>query len=45
MQVQGGKDKPWVFVSHTLSYQSNKWGGVMELELFAFVFCVNFQKI
>ena len=39
MQVQGGREKPCVFVSHTLSEQATRWG-VMEQELFAFVFCV-----
>ena len=39
MQVQGGREKPCVFVSHTLSEQSTRWG-VMEQKLFAFVFCV-----
>ena len=39
MQVQGGRESPCVFVSHTLSEQATRWG-VMEQELFAFVFCV-----
>ena len=39
MQVQGGREKPCLFVSHTLSEQATRWG-VMELELFAIVFCV-----
>ena len=39
MQVQGGREKPCVLLSHTLSEQATRWG-VMEPELFAFVFCV-----
>ena len=39
MQVQGGKEKPCVLVSHRLSDQATRWR-VMELELFDFVFCV-----
>ena len=41
MEVHGGKDKPCIFVfaSHTMSDQANRWG-VMEFEVFAFVFCV-----
>jgi len=35
MQVQGGKEKPCVFVSYRLSDQATRWG-VMELELFGF---------
>jgi cleavage and polyadenylation specificity factor subunit 1 len=39
MQVQGGVEMPCQFVSHTLSDQATRWG-IMELELYAFVFCV-----
>ena len=39
MQVQGGREKPSAFVSHTLSEQATR-SGVVEQELFAFVFCV-----
>ena len=37
MQVQGGREKPCVFVSHRLSDQAIRWE---LMELFAFVFCV-----
>jgi len=36
MQEQHGAEKPIIFISHILSGQ---WG-IMELELYAFVFCV-----
>ena len=36
MQVQDGRGKPCVFVSHTLSEQASRWE-IMELELYAFV--------
>jgi hypothetical protein len=39
MQVQDGIEKPCVFVSQVLSDQATRWG-IMELELYAFVFCV-----
>ena len=39
MQVQDGVEKPCVFISHTLSDQATRWG-IMELELFALVFCI-----
>ena len=39
MQAQDGREQPCVFVSHTLSEQASRWG-IMELELYAFVFCV-----
>ena len=39
MQVQGGRENPCVFVSHTLSEKATRWG-VMEQELFSFVFSV-----
>ena len=38
MQIQAG-EKPCVFVSYRLLDQATRYG-VMELELFAFVFCV-----
>ena len=40
MQVQGGREKPCVFVSYRLSDQATRCVGVMELELLTFVFCV-----
>ena len=39
MQVQVGKEKPCVFVSHRLFDQATRWE-VMQLEIFAFVFCI-----
>ena len=39
MQIQGGIEKPCIFVSHALSEQASRWG-IMELELYAFVYCV-----
>jgi hypothetical protein len=39
MQIQGGQEFPCCFVSHALSDQATRWG-IMELELFALVFCV-----
>jgi cleavage and polyadenylation specificity factor subunit 1 len=39
MQVQGGIEKPCIFVSHVLSTQATRWG-IMELELYALVYCV-----
>ena len=39
MQIQEGMEKPCLFVSHALSGQASKWG-VMELELYALVYCV-----
>jgi RNase H-like domain found in reverse transcriptase len=39
MQVQNGVEMPIQFVSHTLSDQTTRWG-IIELELYAFVFCV-----
>jgi hypothetical protein len=39
MQVQNGVEVPCQFLSQTLSDQATRWG-IMELELYAFVFCV-----
>ena len=39
MQVQGGREKPFVFVSHTLSEQTFRWARTA-MELCAFVFSV-----
>ena len=39
MQIQGGIEKPCIFVSHALSEQASRWG-IMELELYAFLYCV-----
>ena len=39
MQLQNGTEKPVIFVSHILSDQATRWG-IMELELYAFVYCV-----
>ena len=39
MQIQDGMEKPCIFVSHALSEQASRWG-IMELELYAFVYCV-----
>ena len=39
MQVQKGIEKPVIFISHALSDQATRWG-IMELELYAFVYCV-----
>jgi len=39
MQIQEGMENPCLFVSHALSEQASKWG-IMELELYAFVYCV-----
>jgi RNase H-like domain found in reverse transcriptase len=39
MQVQNGKEHPCVFASHVLSDQATRWG-IMELELYALVYCV-----
>jgi len=39
MQIQDGMEKPVIFVSHVLSDQATRWG-IMELELYAFVYCV-----
>ena len=39
--MQGGREKPCVFVSHTLSKQATRCVvGLKGLELFTFVFCV-----
>ena len=40
MQLQNGIEKPVIFESHNLSDQATRWG-IMELELYAFVYCVN----
>ena len=39
VQVQNGIEKPVIFVSHALTDQATRWG-TMELELYAFVYCV-----
>ena len=39
MQLQNGIENPVIFVSHILSDQATRWG-IMELELYAFVYCV-----
>ena len=39
MQEQNGIEKPIIFISHILSDQATRWG-IMELELYAFVYCV-----
>jgi len=39
VQIQDGIEKPCIFVSHALSEQASKWG-IMELELYTFVYCV-----
>jgi len=39
IQIQDGVEKPCLFVSHALSEQVSRWG-IMELELYAFVYCV-----
>ena len=39
MQVQNGIEKHVIFISHALSDQTTRWG-IMELELYAFVYCV-----
>ena len=39
MQVQDCREQSCVFVSHTLSEQAPRWG-IMELELYTFVYCV-----
>jgi RNase H-like domain found in reverse transcriptase len=39
MQVQEGKERPCVFVSHALSEQATRWG-IMELDLYALVYCM-----
>ena len=39
MQEQYGIEKPIIFISHILSGQATRWG-IMELELYAFVYCV-----
>ncbi len=39
MQLQNGIEKPVIFASHILSDQATRWG-IMELELYAFVYCV-----
>ena len=39
MQVQKGIKKLVIFISHALSDQATRWG-IMELELYAFVYCV-----
>jgi hypothetical protein len=39
MQVQNGREKPCVFVSHVQSEQATRWG-IMELELYSLVHCV-----
>jgi hypothetical protein len=39
MQVRNGIEKPVIFISHALSDQTTRWG-IMELELYAFVYCV-----
>ena len=39
MQIQDGIEKPVIFVFHILSDQATRWG-IMELELYAFVYCV-----
>ena len=39
MQIQDGMEKHVIFVSHVLSDQATRWG-IMDLELYAFVYCV-----
>jgi len=39
MQLQNGIEKPVIFVSHILLDQATHWG-IMELEIYSFVFCV-----
>ena len=39
MQEQNRVEKPIIFISHIFSDQATKWG-IMELELYAFVYCV-----
>ena len=39
MQEQNGVEKPITFIPHILSDQATRWG-IMELELYAFVYCV-----
>ena len=39
MQIQGGIEKPCIYVLHAQPEQASKWG-IMELELYTFVFCM-----
>jgi len=39
MQIQGGIEKPCIYVLHAQPEQASKWG-IMELELHTFVFCM-----
>ena len=36
---KNGIEKPVIFISHALSDQATRWG-IMELELYAFVYCL-----
>jgi hypothetical protein len=39
VQVTNGVEHPAIYVSHVLSDAATRWG-IMELELYAFVYCV-----